>query len=47
MNADRESLFASCAFHFLRAGRRVSMLPEGFVHQSKTIVIAPKKEEVQ
>lgn len=35
-------LFERCAYHFLREGRRVAMLPDGFVHSSHTVIIAPK-----
>ena len=38
-------VFESCAHHFLKDGRRVAMLPDGFIHSSHMVVIAPKRDE--
>ena len=35
-------LFAGCADHSLRNGSRIAMLPDGFVHSSHTMILAPK-----
>jgi hypothetical protein len=37
-------VFESCAHHFLEDGRRVAMLPDGFIHSSHMMVIAPKRD---
>jgi hypothetical protein len=37
-------LFERCAYHFLRDGQRVAMLPYEFIHSSHTVIIAPKKD---
>jgi hypothetical protein len=37
-------VFEGCAHHFLRDGKRVAMLPDGFIHTSHTMVLAPKKD---
>jgi hypothetical protein len=34
-------LFTGCAFHYLRDGERVAMLPDFFVHTSRTLVNVP------
>jgi len=39
-----EVLFPGCAHHYFRDGRRIAMLPEGFIHSSKTIVLVPRKD---
>jgi hypothetical protein len=37
-------LFSGCAYHFLRAGRRVAVLPPFFVYTSRTLVVAPEDD---
>jgi hypothetical protein len=37
--------FEGCAHHFLKHGRRVAMLPDGFIHSSHMMIIAPKRDE--
>ncbi|MEO6751660.1 MAG: hypothetical protein ABIP85_07765 [Chthoniobacteraceae bacterium] len=39
-------VFEQCAHHFLKEGRRVAMLPDGFIHSSRTMVLAPKSSSV-
>lgn len=37
-------VFTQCAHHFLEEGRRVAMLPDGFIHSSHMMVLAPKTD---
>lgn len=36
-------VFTNCAHFFLEEGRRISMLPENFVHYSHTLLLTPKE----
>jgi hypothetical protein len=36
-------LFPYCSHHYIRDGKRVALLPNKFVYESKTMIITPKK----
>jgi hypothetical protein len=36
-------LLPGCSYHALENGRRISFLPDGFIHHSRTLTLQPKK----
>jgi hypothetical protein len=41
-----KELFFYCSHHFFHNGRRVALLPENFVFESKTVILTPKENEL-